>query len=129
MACNCNQIKGTNVKDIPYFATNAPQVRDTSVDFGLGFGNITPVGYLTVEITTAIPEGTTATLPVRFTLNNQTRELVSFGGAAVTAGDIAGTGVITLFHNAYTGLLQIVSALPTAAAAANTNQGASQGGN
>lgn len=129
MGCNCNQIKGTNVNNIPYFAANAPQVRDSSVDFGLGFGDIAPVGYLTVAITNAIPEGTTGTLPIRFTLNNQTRELVNFGGTAVTAADLAGTGVILLFHNAYNGTLQLMSAIPEAAAATNTNQGASQGGN
>lgn len=119
--CNCNQFVGTNANQIPFFLANSPQVRETSVDFGLGFRNISPAGYMTVNITTPIPEGTDATLPVRFVLNNQTRELVYFGGTAVTAGDIAGTGVLMLFHNAFTGLLQLVSVLPTAAAATQGN--------
>lgn len=128
MGFYCNNIKGTNVRGVPYFTADTPQVRDTSVDFGLGFGNISPVGLVTINIASAIPEGTTGTLPVRFTLNNQTRELVFFGGTAVTAADLSGTGEILVFHNAYSGRLQLISALPTAAAAATgTNQG--QGGN
>lgn len=115
---NCNQINGTNVNGFPFFLANSVNVRETSVDFGLGFrSNFAPVGYMTVSIATAIPDGTTATLPIRFVLNNQVRELTYFGGDAVTAGDIVGTGVLLLFHNAFNGTLQLMSVLPPAAAA------------
>lgn len=117
--CSCNQIFGTNSDGIPYFLANMVNVRETSVDFGLGFrSNFPPIGYMTVNIATAIPDGTTDTLPIRFVLNNQVRELTFFGGDAVTVGDLAGgTGEIMLFHNAFNGTLRLMSPLPTAAAA------------
>lgn len=119
----CNQqFLGTNQGGIPFFTVNSVQVRETSVDLALGFrSNFPPVGYMTINIATAIPEGTTGTLPIRLTLNNNTRELVFFGGNAVTAADIEGTGVILVFHNAFNGGLQLVSALPTSEAATTEN--------
>ena len=80
-----------------------------AVDFTLGFRRIPPVGYLTVNIADAIPTGTTGTLPVRLTLNGQTRALTSFGGTAVTAADITGTGIVTIFYDWYNGILQLTS--------------------
>jgi hypothetical protein len=73
------------------------------------------VGYLTVNIANAIPTGTTGTLPVRFTLNGNTRALTFFGGTSVTAADLAGTGIITIFYDWYNGILQLVSPLAPAA--------------
>ena len=85
------------------------------VDFALGFRPIDPIGDLTINIANAIPDGATGTLPVRFTLNGSTRVLTNFGGTAVTAADLVGTGIIKVFHNFYTGTLQLVSPLaPTA---------------
>ena len=105
----------TNVNGVPYLRTNQVTVGTESVDFALGFRRIPPVGYLTVNIADAIPDGTTGTLPVRFTLNGNTRELTFFGGTPVTAADLATTGIITVFHDWYSGSLQLVSPLaPTA---------------
>ena len=100
----------TNVNGIPYLRTAGVIVGTDAVDFTLGFRRIQPMGYLTVNIANAIPDGTTGTLPVRFTLNGNTRALTSFGGAAVTAADLVGAGIITLFYDWYTGTLQLVSA-------------------
>ena len=99
----------TNASGVPYLRTTGVTVGSDSVDFTLGFRRIPSVGYLTVNIAEAIPEGTTGTLPVRFTLNGQTRALTSFGGVAVTAADLTGAGVVTLFYDWYNGLLQVVS--------------------
>lgn len=107
-----------NVKtneSIPYLRTQSVNVGTEYVDFALGFRRIQPVGYLTVNISDAIPEGTTGTLPVRLTLNGTSRNLTFFGGTSVTAADLAGTGVITVFHDYFTGTVQLVSTLaPTA---------------
>lgn len=103
----------TNVNGVPYLRTNQVTVGTEAVDFALGFRRIPPVGYLTVNIADAIPTGTTGTLPVRLTLNGNTRNLTYFGGDNVTAADLTGTGVITMFYNWYDGLLQIIS--PTSA--------------
>lgn len=105
----------TNVNGTPYLRTSSVAVSAENVDFALGFRRIPAVGYLTVNIADAIPTGTTGTLPVRFTLNGNTRALTFFGGTAVTAADLAGTGVITIFYDWYNGILQLVSPLaPTA---------------
>lgn len=106
----------TNVNGTPYLRTNSVTVGTDSVDFALGFRRIPPVGYLTVNIADAIPEGTTGTLPVRFTLNGNTRNLTFFGGTNVTAADLVGTGVITIFYDWYNGILALTSPLAPAGA-------------
>lgn len=99
----------TNVNGVPYLRTNGVSVGTDAVDFALGFRRIPPVGYLTVNVADAIPTGTTGTLPVRFTLNGNTRNLTLFGGANVTAADLAGTGIVTMFYDWYNGVLQLIS--------------------
>ena len=106
--CQCVNIT-TNASGIPYLPTTGVTVGTDAVDFTLGFRNIPRVGYLTIRITDAIPTGTTGTLPVRFTLNGQTRALTSFGGVAVTAADVTGAGIITIFYDFFNGILQTVS--------------------
>jgi len=101
----------TNSNGVPYFRTSGVAVGTEYVDFSLGFRRIPPVGYITVNLADAIPEGTTGTLPVRIVINGQSRVVTFFGGASVTAADITGTGVVTLFYDWYNGLLQIVSPL------------------
>lgn len=101
----------TNVSGVPYLRTNGVTVSADNVDFSLGFRRIPAVGYLTVNIADAIPTGTTGTLPVRFTLNGNTRNVTVFGGDNLTAADITGTGIITLFYDWYNGILTVVSSL------------------
>ncbi len=105
----CVNVIATNTRGVPYLATTGVTVGTDSVDFTLGFRPIPRVGYLTIRISEAIPEGTTGTLPVRLTLNGQTRALTSFGGVAVTAADLTGAGVITVFLDWFNGILQTVS--------------------
>lgn len=100
---------------MPYFRTNGVTVGTDAVDFSLGFRRIPAVGYFTVNIADAIPDGATGTLPVRFTLNGSTRNLTFFGGTNVTAADLTGTGIVTIFYDWYNGIVQLVSPLaPTA---------------
>lgn len=101
----------TNVNGVPYLSTSNVTVSDTAVDFALGFRSISPVGYFTVRIANAIPTGTTGTLPVMLTLNGVSRALTFFDGTPVTAADLTGTGVITVFNDRFNGILQITSAL------------------
>ena len=101
----------TNVNGIPYLTSSNVSVTDTAVDIALGFRRIQPVGYLTVRVATAIPDGTTGTLPVTLTLNGTARALTFFDGTPVTAADLVGTGVITVFNDRFNGILQIMSPL------------------
>lgn len=103
----------TNTGGIPYLRTSGVTVNTDTVDFALGFRKISPVGYLTVNIADVIPTGTTGTLPIRLTLNGSSRNLTYFGGANVTAADLTGAGVITVFLDWYNGTLQLIS--PTSA--------------
>ena len=80
-----------------------------AVDFTLGFREIPRVGYLTTRVAEAIPTGTTGSLPVRFTLNGQTRALVSYGNVAITAADLTAAGVITVFYDFFNGIFQLMS--------------------
>ena len=106
----------TNVSGIPYLSTEGISVSTESVDFALGFRRIPKVGKVAIRIASAIPEGTTGTLPVRFTLNGSTRELTFFGGDAVTAADLAGAGVIEVWYDWFNGIFQLTSTLPPATA-------------
>lgn len=99
----------TNYRGIPYLTTTNVTVSEENVDLALGFRGIQPVGYFTVRIATAIPDGTTATLPVRLTLNGTTRELTYFDGTPVTVADLDGTGVILVFNDRINGILQLMS--------------------
>lgn len=113
---DCNIIITTNVNGIPYLSTNGITVSDESVDFALGFRRIPKIGKVVIRITSAIPDGTTGTLPVRFTLNGNTRNLTFFGGSNVTAADLAGAGVIEAWYDWFNGIFQLTSPLaPTGA--------------
>lgn len=67
------------------------------------------VGEFFIDLWTAIPSGTTATLPILIGTNGDTRPLVTYGGAAVTVGNLAGTGVYLIHYNKYTNQVFLVS--------------------
>lgn len=102
----------TNTQGIPYLASTNTTVGTASVDIALGSYRrpLAPAGYFTVRITDAIPAGTTATLPVTLTRNGTTRTLTLFDGTPVTVAEIiGGTGVLTVFSDTESGILQLVS--------------------
>ena len=101
----------TNINGVPYLSTTNTTVTDTAATFALGFRRIQPVGYFTVRIENALPDGTTDTLPVFLELNGTSRALTFFNGTPVTAADLTGTGIITVFNDRFNGILQITSAL------------------
>ena len=106
----------TNVNGTPYLRTNSVSVGADAVDFALGFRRIPAVGYFTVNVADAIPSDATGTLPVRLVLNGSARNLTFFGGTNVTAADLQGTGVISVFYDWYNGILQLASPLAPAGA-------------
>lgn len=107
---NCFSIT-TNAGGIPYLSTTNVTVSDTTVDLALGWQRrLPPVGYFTVRVTSAIPEGTTETLPVTLSLNGVTRNLTIYNGDAVTVADlIGGTGVFLVFNDRFNNILQLMS--------------------
>lgn len=75
------------------------------------------VGGFFINLREAIPTGTTGTLPVLVGTNGDTRPLTTYGGAAVTAENLAGTGIYLLHYNKYTNEVFLVSGGFRAAAA------------
>lgn len=116
----CNIIN-TNQRGVPYLTTTNVTVSDTAVNLALGFRGIESAGLFVVRVASAIPDGTTGTLPVTLTLSGVTRPLTYFGGAAVTAADLSGTGVLLVFNDKFNGILQLIQTAPTTAAAAGGN--------
>ena len=107
---NCNPILATNAGGIPYIVSTNTTVGTDTVNIALSLRRIQPVGYLTIRLATAIPAGTTDTLPVTLTLNGTTRNLTLLDGTPVTVANlIGGTGVITVFNDRFNGILQLTS--------------------
>lgn len=120
MDCSPNIITG--VTGTPYLVTTNVSVSETAVNLALGFHPVPRLGDLTIRIATAIPDSTTGTLPVMLTLNGNSRPLTFFGGAAVTAADLPGTGIIKVFNDRFNGILQLMSVVAPAAATANETE-------
>lgn len=107
---NCFNIT-TNAGGIPYLSSTNVTVSETAVDIALGWQRrLSPVGYFSVRLANAIPEGTTGTLPVTLSLNGVTRALTLFDGSAVTVAELlGGTGVFTVFNDRFNNILQLMS--------------------
>lgn len=119
--CNCNQVPFVDGY-VPYLQVTNITVGAASVNLSMGDRNIAPTGTMYVRIGTAIPTGTTETLPVTLQLNGNIRPLTFFGGQPVTVADIQGTGVLEVFNDLGNGILQLLST-PAPAAAATNQQG------
>lgn len=99
----------TNAGGVPYFSSQNVTISTETVDIALGFRRISPVGYFTVFVDDVIPTGTTATLPVTLTLNGTTRALTLPNGTPVTAAELLGVSVFTVFNDRFRGILTLMS--------------------
>lgn len=106
---NCNMNVTTNAGGIPYISSTNVTIGTETVDVALGFRRIQPVGYMTIFIEDVIPTETTGTLPVTLTLNGTTRSLTLPNGTPVTAAELIGVNVITVFNDRFRGLLTLMS--------------------
>lgn len=66
-------------------------------------------GLVLVHLNQDVPAGTTGTLPVLFETNGATQALTTYGGDAVTAADITGTGVYQFYFDRQTNVLQLMN--------------------
>lgn len=105
----CNPNITTNAGGIPYISSTNVTIGTETIDIALGFRRIQPVGYMTIFINDVIPTGTTATLPVTLTLNGTSRALTLPNGTPVTAAELIGTSVITVFNDRFRGVLALIS--------------------
>lgn len=99
----------TNAGGIPYLTSTNVTIGTETVDIALGFRRIQPVGYMTIFVDDVIPTGTTTTLPVTLTLNGTTRDLMLPDGTAVTAEELIGVNVFTVFNDRFRGILTLMS--------------------
>lgn len=78
------------------------------------------VGSFFLDLRTAIPEGTTATLPILIGTNGDTRPLMEYEGTPATVANFSGAGIYEIHYNRYTDELCIVNGgfRPSASAAA-----------
>lgn len=85
------------------------------------------VGSFFLNLRTAIPAGTTATLPVNISSNGVSLPLMATEGVQVTAGELSGAGIYEIHFNRYTNELYLVNAgyrPTTTTAAASTTEAA-----
>ena len=100
-----------NINGIPTIKSQSVTVTDTTVDFKFlpDFDRRPFRGWILVYLSEAIPEGTTATLPIRFSMAGVTSNVTMAGGANLTVADLAGTGVYLVYYDRMTDTLQILS--------------------
>lgn len=101
-----------NQRGIPTIKAQSVTVSETSVDFKFNPDwNSRPFrGLLLVYIPEEIPEGTTATLPVRFSMAGATSNVTVPGGANLTVADLPGVGVYLLYYDRFSDTLQLLGA-------------------
>ncbi len=68
-------------------------------------------GLLLVNVTTAIPTGTTGTLPIVFKTGNVTKAATKVGGVPLTAADVPSTGYLLFFYDRTTGVFEALTSV------------------
>lgn len=98
-----------NINGIPTVESRTVTVTETAVNFGFrpDFTSRPFRGLLLVYISEAVPEGTTTTLPVTFTMAGNTANLTEAGGANVTIADLP-VGVYLVYYDRYANVLQLI---------------------
>ena len=102
-----------NINGIPCIKTQTVVVSDTSVTFKFApdFDGRPFRGLILVYISEAIPDGTTTTLPVQFSMAGTTSTLTAPGGANVTVADLPGTGIYLVYFDRWADTLQLLNTI------------------
>jgi hypothetical protein len=82
-----------------------------------------------VYISEVIPDGTTTTLPIQFSMAGTTSNVTVAGGANVTVADLPGVGIYLVYFDRWADTLQLIGSLPAAAtqnASESTTSGAAE---
>ena len=112
-----------NISGIPTIKTQTVVVSDTAVTykFAPDFDGRPFRGLILVYISEAIPEGTTTTLPVQFSMAGTTSNVTVAGGATVTVADLPGVGIYLVYFDRWADTLQLIGSLPAAATQATSS--------
>ena len=68
-------------------------------------------GLILVYISEPIPEGTTTTLPIQFSMAGVTSNVTTAGGANVTVADLPGTGIYLVYFDRWADTLQVLNVI------------------
>lgn len=101
-----------NKQGIPRLEVTSVSVTTTAVEFNLAnnaFRFLENSGLVLIRINSAIPTGTTGTLPVVFRSNDAAQAITNVGGTPLTAADIPSTGIYLFYYDKNSKLMQILS--------------------
>lgn len=101
-----------NRRGIPLIESNSVTVNTDNVSIALpnnAFRFLDDRGILLFRLNSAIPTGTTTTLPIVFSVNNITQPLTNVGGAAITVAQLPGTGVYAIYYDKTANLMQLLT--------------------
>lgn len=100
-----------NINGIPTVKTQSVLVSDTTVDFKFNpdWDRRPFRGLLLVNISEEIPDGTTTTLPIRFSMAGTTSNVTLAGGDNLTVADLPGVGIYLLYYDRFSDTLQLLS--------------------
>ena len=120
----------TNINGIPTIKIQTVVVSDTAVTFKFApdFDGRPFRGLILVYISEAIPEGTTTTLPVQFSMAGTTSNVTVAGGATVTVADLPGVGIYLVYFDRWADTLQLIGSLPAAATTQSASGSTTTGG-
>lgn len=112
-----------NINGIPTIKTQTVVVSDTGVTFKFApdFDGRPFRGLILVYISEAIPDGTTTTLPIQFSMAGTTSNVTVAGGTNVTVADLPGVGIYLVYFDRWADTLQLIGSLPAAATQASSN--------
>lgn len=99
-----------NINGIPTIQTQSVTVTDTAVNFKFkpDWDQNPFRGLLLVYVAQEIPDGTTGTLPITFTMSGNTQTVMLPTGASWTAADLTSTGVYIVYYDRYSNVLQLI---------------------
>lgn len=102
-----------NINGIPTIKTQMVQITDTAVTykFAPDFDGRPFRGLIIVYISEAIPDGTTTTLPIQFSMAGVTSNVTTAGGANVTVADLPGTGIYLVYFDRWADTLQMLNVI------------------
>lgn len=106
---DCSPNITVNAGGIPVLQSTNISVGTESVNIGLGFRGIRPMGKFIVELSDVIPATATTTLPIVLTLNGTTRPLTLPNSVPVTVADLTDVSVFEVYNNRYKGYLMLMS--------------------
>ena len=101
----------TNINGIPAIQSRGIKVTDTAVEFKFNpdWDSNPFRGIILVYLADAVPQGTTTTLPVTFTMAGRTENVTTAAGSNWTVADIEGTGIYLFYYDRLSSILQILN--------------------